>query len=201
MAVAAGVGSATVYPADVTFAQGSLDRNRVTTFFRYILAIPNLIMLSIWGIGFELTTFLAWWAILFTGKYPEGMYSFGVSYMRMATDSISYLHLLTDEYPPWSGNDAKATAYPAQYSIVYSGQSNRVTTFFRMILAIPAFIFLYIVYIAAGICGIIAWFAIVFTGKMPEGLQSFMQGAVRSYMRIMSYAFLMTDIYPPFSFS
>jgi Domain of unknown function (DUF4389) len=193
--------SATAYPADVTYAQGGLERNRVTCFFRYILAIPNLVMLSIWGIGFEVTTFLAWWAILFTGRYPDGMYSFGVSYMRMAADSFAYLHLVTDEYPPWSGNDSKATSYPVQYSVVRPDTHSRMTVFFRLILAIPAFIFGYVAYLCAAVAAFIAWWAILFTGKYPEGLLSFVQGALRSYMRITTYAFFMRDEYPPFSLS
>jgi hypothetical protein len=196
-----GMSSSAAYPADVTFAQGSLERSRLTTFFRFLIAIPNIIVLSLWGIAFEVTTILAWFAILFTGKYPAGLYSFGVSYMRMMTDTLAYLHFVTDEYPPWTGNDAKATSYPVQYSVVYSGASNRLTVFFRIILVIPAYIFGYVVYIAAAVVGLLCWFAIMFTGKIPAGMLSFLQGAVRTYMRILTYYFLMSDVYPPFSLS
>lgn len=193
--------AATGYPAEVTFAQGALERNRLTTFFRIILAIPNLIVVSLWGIGFMVTSVLAWFAILFTGKYPEGLYRFGVGYMRMVADAYAYLFFMTDEYPPFSGNDQKAASYPVQYSVVYSGSSNRLTVFFRIILAIPALIFAYIIYIAAEICGFLAWFAILFTGRYPQGLLSFVQGALRCYMRISTYLYWMTDQYPPFNFS
>jgi len=189
------------YPADVTYAQGPLERSRLTVFFRFILVIPNQIMLILWGIAFELTSLLAWFAIIFTGKYPDGLYSFGVSYMRMATDSFAYIHFMTDEYPPWSGNDTKAATYPAQYSVVYSGRSSRLSVFFRFLLIIPAAIFGYLVYIAAAICLVLAWFAIIITGRYPQGLLSFLQGALRCYMRIATYAAYMTDQYPPFSLS
>jgi hypothetical protein len=195
------VASTTGYPADVTYAVGDLTRSRVTVFFRWFLAIPNIVVLSLWGIMFEITTFLAWWAVMFTGTYPQGLYSFGVSYMRMSADSFAYLHYVTDEYPPWSGNDAKANSYPVQYSIVYPGASSRVTVFFRIFLAIPAFIFAYLVYIAAAICVLLAWFAIMITGKYPQGLLSFVQGALRAYLRVLSYSTFLTDVYPPFSLS
>ena len=189
------------YPIDVTYAPGPLERNRLTVFFRLILAIPNLIVLSLWGAAFEVTTILAWFAVLFTGRYPQGLYGFGVSYMRMAADSFAYLHLMSDEYPPWTGNDSKAASYPVQFSAIYPESNSRLTVFFRFILAIPALIFSYLVYIAAGICVILAWFAILFTGKYPEGLLSFLQGALRAYMRVFSYYFFMVDAYPPFSLS
>ncbi len=199
MAVAAV--AAQPYPVEVTFAQGSLERNRVTTFFRGLLVIPNLIVVYIWGIGFMVTSLLAWFAILFTGKYPPGLYSFGVGYMRMLTDAFAYMHYMTDEYPPWSGTDAKAESYPVQYSIVYSGESNRVTVFFRFLLAIPAFIFAAVVYVASYVASIVAWFAILITGRYPEGILSFTQGALRTVMRVNSYYYYMTDEYPPFSLS
>lgn len=193
--------STAAYPADVSYAQGPLERSRLTVFFRFILFIPNSIMVSIWGMGFYVTSFLAWFAVLFTGKYPEGLYSFGVSYMRMVADSLSYMHYITDEYPPWTGNDQKATAYPVQYSIAYSGSSNRLTVFFRGLLVIPAEIFAMVVLVATYVALLVSWFAIMITGRYPQGLLSFTQGAVRCYMRILSYQFFMTDQYPPFSFS
>lgn len=204
MAMAGGAQVAAVaatYPVDVTYAQGPLERSRMTVFFRILLAIPNIIIVTVWGIGFEVTSLLAWFAVIFTGRYPEGLYSFGVSYMRMATDSFAYLHFMSDEYPPWSGNDQKAATYPVQYSVVYSGRSNRLTVFFRVILMIPAAIFAYLVYIAAAICLVLAWFGIMITGKYPQGLLSFTQGALRCYMRVLSYGAFLTDAYPPFALS
>ena len=193
--------AATAYPADVTYATGDLRRSRLTVFFRPILAIPIAVMWYIFSIGFEITTFLAWWAILFTGKYPEGLYSFGVNYLRLYSNFYSYIHYVTDEYPPWTGNDAKAATYPVQYSVSYAGQSNRLTCFFRIILAIPLAIFGVVVLICAYVAAIIAWFAILITGRYPEGLLNFVQGAIRSFMRIQTYSCLMTDEYAPFSMS
>lgn len=199
VATASSMAGSSTYPADVTYAQGGLERNRITVFFRGLLIIPIYVMVAIFGIGFEITSLIAWFAILFTGRYPDGMYSFGVSYMRLTANFYAYAHYITDEYPPWTGNDAKATAYPVQYSIVYPGQSNRVTVFFRGLLAIPAVIFGLVVAIGSYICALLAWFAILFTGRYPEGLLSFNQNAIRCYMRIHSYYWFMTDEYPPFS--
>jgi hypothetical protein len=193
--------SATAYPADVTFAHGPLERSRLTVFFRFILAIPAEIMVYIWGLGFYVTTFLAWWAILFTGRYPDGLYSFGVSYMRMFTNLYAYIHFVTDEYPPWTGNDAKAASYPVQYSVSYPGTSHRLTVFFRALLAIPALIFGIVVAIAAYIAAVVAWFAILITGRYPQGILNFVEGTIRCVLRINTYYSFMADPYPPFSVS
>lgn len=192
---------AVAYPADVTFATGSLERNRVTVFFRSILAIPAFIVLYIYTIGLMITTLIAWFVVLFTGKYPPGLYSFAVNTMRLTTNVYAYLFFITDEYPPWSGSDPKAQSYPSQFSVAYSGESNRVTVLFRSILAIPALIFAGVVFAVAEILGVIAWFAIVFTGRYPEGMLTFVEGALRSLMRVNSYYYFLTDVYPPFSMS
>ncbi len=76
--------------------------SRLTTFFRLLLVIPQGIVLGFVSIAAGVIAFIAWWAILFTGKYPRGMYDFSVGYMRWSTRVNSYVYLLTDKYPPFS---------------------------------------------------------------------------------------------------
>jgi hypothetical protein len=76
--------------------------SRLTTFFRLILVIPQCIVLYFVSIAACIVAFIAWWAILFTGKYPKGMFDFFSGYMRWATRVNSYTYLLTDKYPPFS---------------------------------------------------------------------------------------------------
>jgi pilus assembly protein TadC len=76
--------------------------SRLTTFFRLILVIPQSIVLYFVSIAACVVAFIAWWAILFTGKYPKGMYDFFVGYMRWSTRVNGYTYLLTDKYPPFS---------------------------------------------------------------------------------------------------
>jgi uncharacterized membrane protein len=189
------------YPADVAFAQSSDQRSRLTTFFRSILAIPVGIVLYAFSIAFGLTSLIAWFAILFTGRYPQGLYSFGVNYMRLLANVYAYTALVTDEYPPWTGSDPKAASYPIQYSITYPTASSRLKVFFRYFLGIPALVFAMIVGIAAYFATVVAWFAILITGRYPTGLLSFVEGTIRSLMRVTSYHYFMTDQYPPFSVS
>ncbi len=76
--------------------------SRLTTFFRIILIIPQVIVLYFLEIVAGVIWFIAWWAILFTGKYPKGMYDFFVGFMRWSTRVNGYMYLLTDKYPPFS---------------------------------------------------------------------------------------------------
>ena len=76
--------------------------SRLTTFFRCILVVPHLIVLAVIGIAAGVIAFIAWWAILFTGNYPKGMFNFFVGYMRWTTRVNGYSYLLTDKYPPFT---------------------------------------------------------------------------------------------------
>lgn len=76
--------------------------SRLTTFFRLILVIPQAIVLNFVGIAASVVAFIAWWAILFTGNYPKGMFDFFVGYMRWSTRVNGYTYLLTDKYPPFT---------------------------------------------------------------------------------------------------
>jgi len=75
---------------------------RLGTFFRLILVIPHLILLYVLWIAFAVTSFIAWWAILFLGRYPRGLHQFGVGFLRWGTRVNAYVLLLRDDYPPFS---------------------------------------------------------------------------------------------------
>jgi len=78
------------------------QRNRLTTFFRVFMVIPHFVVLFFLAIAFEIVTFIAWFAILFTGQYPQSMYGFAVGVARWSARVAAYLYLLVDEYPPFS---------------------------------------------------------------------------------------------------
>src|SRR5438477_3576747 len=93
----------------------SVSRNRLTTFFRYILAIPQLIFLSLYGIVWLVVVVIAWFALLFTARWPRSLYDFGVDYSRYAARVSAYLFLAVDAYPPFSGADDPG--YPVRLQI------------------------------------------------------------------------------------
>ena len=76
--------------------------SRLTTFFRVFLLIPHAIVLGFLQIAANVVAFIAWWAIIFTGPYPKGMYDFYVGYMRWMTRYQGYMYLLTDKFPPFT---------------------------------------------------------------------------------------------------
>ena len=90
------------YPASLTFVDAEGARNRLTVGFRLILIIPHMIVVGLLSIAWWVTSLVAWFAILFTGNYPEGLYTFGVGVLRWFIRVESYLLLLVDEYPPFS---------------------------------------------------------------------------------------------------
>jgi hypothetical protein len=90
------------YPASLTFVDAEGPRNRLTVGFRLILIIPHMIVVGLLSIAWWVTSFVAWFAILFTGNYPQGLYNFAAGVLRWFIRVEAYLLLLVDEYPPFS---------------------------------------------------------------------------------------------------
>ncbi|MHB8575886.1 MAG: DUF4389 domain-containing protein [Dehalococcoidia bacterium] len=168
--------------------------SRLTTFFRGILAIPQLIVLYLLGAAAGVVTLIAWFAILFTGKYPLSLWNFSMMCMRWGARVGAYYLLMRDEYPPFGEG-----TYPVTFELDYPGSLSRWKIFLKGLFLIPHFILLYILIVVAMIVMLIAWFAIIITGKYPRGLFNFMVGVSRWGHRVNVYANLLTDAYPPFS--
>ena len=188
--------SAPAYPITVE-ADDAAPQSRLGVFFRILLVIPHVIVLALLGLVTGLITFVAWFTILFTGGYPEGMMNFVINVSHWSTRVSGYMYLLTGKYPPFAmGPD---DSYPVR--LIAQGETegrNRLTTFFRIFMLIPQVIVLYFVQIALEVVGLIAWFAALFTGRVPDGLHSFLTGGLRWQTRVNLYASLITDKYPPF---
>lgn len=92
------------YPAELELEAAGEQRDRLSVGLRLIYAIPHLILLAFLGIAWGVTSIVAWFAILFTGAYPEGLYNFGLGVFRWQIRVEAYLLLLRDEYPPFSLN-------------------------------------------------------------------------------------------------
>ena len=90
------------YPSSIEVTDPALPRDRVTVGFRLLLAIPHFVVLFFVLLAWGLTTVIAWFAILFTGAYPRGLYEFGVGALRWRLRLEAYLLLMVDEYPPFS---------------------------------------------------------------------------------------------------
>jgi hypothetical protein len=182
----------------VTFEVDYVERrNRLTTFFRLLLVIPVGIVLYVFGIVASIAIVIAWFAIVITGRYPQGLYDFVADFNRFLARVTAYAVLLSDPYPPFSGADNPA--YPVRMH--FSGpleQYSRLKTFFRIILAIPIMVLRYVLNLLLEVGAFAAWFVILFTGKMPRGLFDLIVLANSYTARSDAYVFLLTETYPPF---
>ena len=172
--------------------------SRWKIFLKWLFAIPHLIIIYLLGIVMSVMTLIAFFAILFTKKWPRGMFDFAIQIQRWTFNTYAYAYLLLrDEYPPFSGD---AGQYPLTLEIEYDENLSRWQIFLKWLFALPHLLVLLFLGIAVGVVWIIAFFAILFTGRYPRGLFDFVVGVVRWGIRVNAYAiWLMTDRYPPFS--
>jgi hypothetical protein len=175
-----------------------VERSRLTVFFRILLVIPHWIWATFYGIGAFVVIFIAWFALLFTGRYPRGMYDFVAGYLRFITRVYAYMLLIVDQYPPFDGGEHPE--YPVRVKIGPPQESySRLATFFRIILLIPIWILQYVFEIWILVVCVAIWFVAVIMGKTQPGLIEAVRFPVSYYVRSSAYTYLLTDKYPPLS--
>jgi hypothetical protein len=198
------------FPAMLEIDYPDRERNRLTCFFRLFTVIPIAALLGLvagpavrvgsanyvvgsGGIVFLATVFM----LLFRHKYPRWWFDWNLALMRFSTRVSAYAVLLRDEYP--ATDDEQAVHLDVPYPDAPRDLS-RWLPLVKWLLAIPHCIILCFLGIAALCCIIIAWFAILFTGRYPRSLFDFVVGVFRWSLRVTAYALLLTtDRYPPFS--
>jgi hypothetical protein len=195
MSAEATVAGAPGYPLryDVDYAE---ELSRWLIFVKWLLAIPHFMILYALGIASAVITFIAFFAILFTKRYPRGLFDFVVNVNRWNANVTGYTGLFRDEYPPFSWEPGQ---YAVTYEVDYPAELNRWLPLIKWLLAIPHVIVLYFLFIAAFVAWVIAWFAILFTKRFPRGLFDFIVGVLRWQYRVNVYTGLLRDEYPPFS--
>ena len=194
---------------DVDYPDRTL--NRLTTAFRIFVAIPILVVVATVsggsiGVGRNqggvamaggLLAIAPLLMILFRQKYPRWWFDWNVALLRFLNRIGAYLLLLRDEYP--STDDEQNVHLELDYPNVPT-QLNRWLPLVKWLLAIPHFIVLIFLSLAAIVVAIVAWFAILFTGRYPRWAFDFVAGVMRWNNRVLGYAVLLvTDQYPPFS--
>jgi Domain of unknown function (DUF4389) len=203
----------TRYP--LTFSVGYPDKplNRLTTFFRFLWLIPIGVIAGLMTSG-DISvhgTQYSWsWAVggilfvpvllmlLFRKKYPRWWFDWNLQLSRFLARVWVYAALLRDEYPSTDEEQAVHLDFPYPDA----KQLSRGLPLVKWFLAIPHWIVLFFLWIGAVVCVVIAWFAILFTGKYPRSLFDYVVGVQRWSLRVSAYAVLLvTDQYPPFSLS
>ncbi|HEV2281250.1 MAG TPA: DUF4389 domain-containing protein [bacterium] len=201
------------FPATLEIEYPDRELNRLTTALRLFTVIPIAIVLALvsgpqnggdqshrgfalasGGLVFLPTVLL----LVFTRRYPRWWFDWNLELLRFSTRVAAYLALLRDEYPSAEDGQAVHLAVPFPDA---QGLS-RWLPLIKWFLAIPHYIVLVFLGVAAFCCVIIAWFAILFTGRYPRSLFEFVVGVFRWMLRVAAYAFLLTtDRYPPFGVS
>jgi hypothetical protein len=173
-----------------------LQRNRLTVFFRLILAIPHLLWLTLWGVIAVLAYIVDWFATLFMGRSPEGLHNFLATYLRYQTHVRAYMLLVADPFPPFTG---KPGTYPIDLEVDGPRPQNRLTVFFRWILAIPALLLAYVLGYLNQLLAVFSWFIALVLGRVPEGIRNFAALAIRIETQTYGYLALLTARYPSFN--
>ncbi len=171
-----------------------LRRNRLTVFFRLLLAIPQLIWMLIWAVITFLAWIVAWFAALFMGRVPDGLHTFMASFLRYATHVRAYILLIADPFPSFGGK----AGYPIDLEIDPPERQSRLTVFFRFILAIPALFVTNILDNLSQLLAIFSWFIALVIGRVPQGLRNFGAFALRYETQTYGYLLLLTQRYPNF---
>lgn len=209
------------YPVTVRVKPDTGDRDRLTAFFRFFLALPHIILVGApvamatgvsWstesGAGWEygsnggllsvvafVAALLAWFGIVVTARHPDGLWKLAAWYVRWRVKAAAYLTLLRDEYPPFGEGD-----YPVELEVTKpEAPRDRVTVFFRVFLAIPHLIVVAFLGLAWAFTTAVAWAAILLTGRYPRTLYGFAIGVLAWTARVECYVLLLRDEYPPFT--
>ena len=202
------------YPVRFTVDYPDRPLDRLTTGFRLFVAIPILIVLGTvsgggswqWSTdGTTRTTAAGAGGLLFLGplllilfrqKYPRWWFDWNLELQRFGNRVGTYLALMEDRYPSTTEHQSVHLEYPYPDA---ARELNRWLPLVKWFLAIPHYVVLAFLWVATVVVVIVAWFAIVFTGRYPRGVFDFVEGVIRWHNRVIAYAFvLVTDVYPPF---
>jgi hypothetical protein len=137
-----------------------------------------------------------WFATLFMGRSPDGLHTFLATYLRYLTHVRAYTLLVADPFPQFTG---KLGTYPIDLEVDPPEQQNRLTVFFRFILAIPALVVSYILSQLNQVLAVFSWFVALVMGRVPEGLRNFAALAIRIESQTYGYMMLLTARYPSFN--
>lgn len=195
--------------------EDDLHRNRLTVFFRLILAIPHFVWILLWTIGVVIAAIFLWIATLVRGTPPRGLHRFMCSYLRYQVHLSSYLALAGNPYPGFMGEEGE---YPIDVHFPEPSRQGRWSVFFRIFIALPALLVSSALggsggtrfswtrsrrsyaYSGGGAltsaCAVLGWFACLARGRMPKGLRDAAVYAIGYGAQAGAYLLFVTDRYP-----
>lgn len=179
--------------------RADIDRQAEYTRFlplvKWLLAIPHYIVLILLAIGAFFAIVIAWFAVVFTRRYPRSLFDYVVGVFRWSWRVIAYVLLMTDRYPPFSLQDDPT--YPARFDIEYPDEVDRWRPVVQWLLVIPYLLVANILAYLAYLLAFFAFFTILFTKRFPEGMFKIVLVALRWQARGNAYQYWMTTRYPP----
>jgi hypothetical protein len=170
-----------------------LRRARLLVFFRLPLAIPHIVWLLLWSLVAALVSVLNWLCALVIGRPPRPFHRFLSAYLRYTTHLSAFLFLVGNPFPGFVG---KPGSYPVELELPQPEPQKRLVTFFRLLLAVPAFLVAGGLYGALAVAGFLGWFVSLFRGRMPDGLRNLGAYALRYGGQTNAYVYLLTARYP-----
>jgi hypothetical protein len=202
------------YPVQFDVDYPSRPLGRLTTAFRFLIAIPIIVVLTMLSgstfndsdnsarnslvIGGAAVFVPLVLMLVFRQKYPRWWFDWNLNLLRFSNRVTAYLALLDDRYP---STDEEQSVH-LDFAYPETRQMNRWLPLVKWLLAIPHYVVLFFLGLAVLVSVIVAWFAILFTGRYPRSLFEFVVGVMRWSNRVNAYAFtLVTDQYPPFRLS
>jgi hypothetical protein len=188
------------YPVQLEL-DAPLEVARWRPLVHWLLAIPHFLVVYVLQLASGVLTFIAFFAILFTARIPEGIFNFIVAVHRYQWRVTTYLFFMREPYPPFSVAPSATDpgTDPARLSTAYPERLSRLLIFVKWLLVLPHLLVLFVLSIGAFVALVGGFFAVLFTGRWPQGLRDFLIGLHRWGTRVQAYAGLLTDRYPPFS--
>lgn len=169
---------------------------------QWLLAIPHLLVANVLSNLAGVLAFISWFAIVFTGRLPEGIARFQCLVLRYETRAYTYVLWLREAYPPFEFEMTAADPGTDPIRVDIAPQlddRNRLSVGLRVLWIIPILVFTAVVAVLACFAMVVAFFAVLFTGRWPDGVRRFVVNFVRLALRVNAYARLLIDDYPPFA--
>jgi hypothetical protein len=190
------------YPAGLDF-EGPVQVRNWRPLVNWVLGIPQILIVYALRALRQVLLLIAFFSILFTKKIPRPLFDTIVMIRRYRWRVITYLLWMRESYAPFdfTPGATRRAGDPASLFVRYPAELNRWLPLVKWFLAIPHYIVLAVLYAAAVVVGLIVFFAVLFTGKWPQGLRDFLVGVARWSLRVKAYVGFLRDEYPPFSLS
>jgi hypothetical protein len=177
---------------DIWFA-GPVRQRRLTVAFRLILAIPVFVVLFLLAIAVFFVLIVAWFGALFMGRLPRWAHEFFSGVWVYWHRALAYVLLLTDQYPPFTFDDAE---YPVRPLMPPPGRLNRWSVLFRIVLVVPAYFMMGVVTAGFEVVAVVVWLIVLINGDMPPSLYVAVGSIVRYTLRYDAYFSMVTAMYP-----